>query len=90
MYYRILYHPKVKEDIELLDKRQKKAVAKAIEHRLGNEPEKYGTPLRRSLKGYWKLRVGDIRVVFKVVKKEVHVLAIIHRKTIYERILARI
>jgi len=78
MSYRILYHPKVKEDIELLDKRQKKVVAKAIENRLGNEPEKYGTPLRRTLKGYWKLRVGDIRVVFKVVKKEVHVSGVRH------------
>jgi mRNA-degrading endonuclease RelE of RelBE toxin-antitoxin system len=44
MSYRILYHPKVREDIELLDKKQKKAVAKAIENRLGDEPEKYGTP----------------------------------------------
>jgi hypothetical protein len=29
-------------------------------------PQEYGTPLRKTLKGYWKLRVGDYRVVYKI------------------------
>ena len=91
MPYTILYHPKVKEeDIESLDKKQRKIIAKAIESRLRNEPERYGKPLRGSLKGYWKLRVGDIRVVFKIMRKEVHILGIINRKLVYERIEKRL
>ncbi|HEX9666365.1 MAG TPA: type II toxin-antitoxin system RelE/ParE family toxin [Thermodesulfobacteriota bacterium] len=90
MPYIILYHPEVEEDIKLLDKRQRKLVAKAIKTRLGSEPEKYGKPLRGSLKGYWKLRVGDMRVVFKIVEYEVLILGIIHRKMVYEKIIKRL
>ena len=62
MLFKILYHPGVEEDIEVLDKKQREIIADAIKTRLGDEPEKYGKPLRGSLKGYWKLRVGDISV----------------------------
>jgi mRNA interferase RelE/StbE len=91
MSYTILYHPKVKEeDIESLDKKKRKIIAKAIEARLSNQPERYGKPLRGSLKGYWKLRVGDIRVVFKIMRNEVHILGIINRKLVYEKIAKRL
>lgn len=91
MPYTILYHPKVREeDIEALDKIQRKLIAKAIETRLGMEPEKYGKPLRGSLKGYWKLRIGDIRIVFKIAGKEVWILGIINRKIVYEKVLKRL
>ena len=90
MPYSILYHPEAERDIEVLDKKQRKIIADAIKTRLANEPEKYGKPLRGSLKGYWKLRVGDIRVVFKIVKNEVEILGIIHRKIVYEKIVRRL
>ncbi|MEW6096323.1 MAG: type II toxin-antitoxin system RelE/ParE family toxin, partial [bacterium] len=40
-------------------------IRKAIEQRLATDPVKYGEPLRRSLQGYRKLRVGDYRVIYK-------------------------
>jgi mRNA interferase RelE/StbE len=64
-------------------------IKKAIETRLITEPHRYGEPLRKTLKGYWKLRVGDYRVVFKVVKHEVYILGIIHRKKVYDDINKR-
>ncbi|GIW48413.1 MAG: hypothetical protein KatS3mg078_2290 [Deltaproteobacteria bacterium] len=91
MSYTVLYHPKVKEeDIRILDNRQRKLIMKAIETRLMTEPEKYGKPLRGSLKGYWKLRVGDIRIVFKIVGNEIWILGILDRKMVYERVLKRL
>ena len=84
MNYRIVYHPKVKDDIKKLNKKQQDRVKNAIINRLETEPEKYGNPLKRSLKGYWKLRVGDVRVVFKITKREILILAILHRKSVYE------
>ena len=90
MPYTIVYHPKVEEDIESLDKKQRKIIAKAIENRLGNEPAKYGKPLRGSLKNYWKLRIGDIRVIFKIVGYDVLIFGIIHRKIVYETIVKRL
>jgi len=56
---------------------------------LQTAPHDYGKPLRKSLKGYWKLRVGDYRVVFKVIESEVWILGIRHRKSVYMDIGAR-
>jgi len=65
-------------------------ISRAIETRLTTEPQRYGEPLRRTLKGYWKLRVGDYRVVFKVVKDEVWIFGIAHRREVYERVVRRL
>jgi mRNA interferase RelE/StbE len=83
--YTISYHHLVKsEDIPKLDNAVKTRIRKAIETRLMMAPEEYGEPLRRTLKGYWKLRVGDYRVVFKVDDDEITVLGIRHRRDIYK------
>lgn len=47
-------------------------------------PEEYDEPLKRTLKGYWKLRVGGYRVVFGVDGDRIAVLAIRHRTDIYK------
>ncbi|MCX5803602.1 MAG: type II toxin-antitoxin system RelE/ParE family toxin [Proteobacteria bacterium] len=85
MGYKLRYHPSVKsEDLPKLDRAIAARIRKAIETRLLAAPQEYGEPLRRTLKGYWKLRVGDYRVVFRVKGKEIFVLGIIHRKEAYE------
>ena len=65
-------------------------VARAIETRLDKAPEQYGAPLKGTLKGYWKLRVGDYRVVYKIVETEVWIFGIIHRKKVYDDVLIRL
>ena len=85
MAYTISYHHLVKsEDIPKLDNTIKTRIRKAIKTRLMIAPEDYGEPLRRTLKGYWKLRVGDYRVVFKVEGDEITILGIRHRRDIYK------
>ena len=76
----------VKEDIPQLPKRIKNAIKKAIEERLMTDPVSFGKPLRYSLRGHRRLRVGDYRVVYRIDadKKMVVVVAIKHRKEIYE------
>ncbi len=91
MPFTLVYHPEVKTlDIPALNCDMSKRIQRAIESRLSTEPERYGEPLRRTLKGYWKLRVGDYRVVFKVVKTEVLIFAIINRRDVYQRIQKRL
>ena len=91
MLYVVRYHPEVRDvDIPLLNATLKKRIRKAIEERLMTAPHQYGEPLRKSLKGYWKLRIGDYRVVFRVVENEVWVFGIINRKDVYDRILKRV
>ena len=90
MSFELRYHPDVRKiDIPLLNKKLRARIKKAIETRLITEPHRYGEPLRKTLKGYWKLRVGDYRIVFKVVKYEVLILGIIHRKKVYDHIIKR-
>ena len=65
-------------------------IKRAIEERLTKSPEIYGKPLQRTLKGYWKLRVGEYRVVFKPVGNEIRIFAIIHPKNVYKEIGKRL
>jgi len=89
--FELRYHPDVRNvDIPKLNETLKKRIKKAIEERLSISPHQYGEPLRKTLKGYWKLRVGDYRVVYKVAGNEVWILAIINRKDVYKKIARRI
>jgi len=88
--FTLRYHPDVKaRDLPLIDAKLKNRIKTAIERRLATEPQRYGEPLRKTLRGYWKLRVGDYRVVYKIVGEEVLILGIIHRKKVYEAIEKR-
>jgi len=87
----IKYHPDVKEvDLPRINVKMRERIRRAIESRLVTAPQEFGLPLRKSLKGYWKLRVGDYRVVFKIEGEIVYVLGVRHRKNIYEDVTGRI
>lgn len=84
MRYTLRYHPRVADDdLPKIPANLRRRLADAIERRLTTSPERYGAPLRGSLRGYWKLRVGDYRVVFKIAGAEVQILALLHRKEVY-------
>ena len=70
--------------------KNKSTIKRAIEERLKTQPEIYGKPLQRTLKGYWKLRVGEFRVVFKIFGNELRIYGIIHRKRVYQDIGKRV
>ncbi|RJQ42088.1 MAG: type II toxin-antitoxin system RelE/ParE family toxin [Gaiellales bacterium] len=79
-----IYHPDVKkQDIPKLNGDVRERIRRAIESRLMTAPHEYGEPLRKTLRGYWKLRIGDYRVVFRVLGDEILILGICHRKEIY-------
>ena len=85
MGFTVKYHPDVREfDLPRINVRMQKRIRRSIESRLMMAPQEYGLPLRKNLGGYWKLRVGDYRIVFKVEGKIEYVLGIRHRKKIYE------
>jgi addiction module RelE/StbE family toxin len=74
------------EDITSLDGSAKKVIKKAIEEKLMVDPLKFGRPLRRSLSGLFKLRVGDYRIIYQIHKQEVLVVVVKvgHRREVYE------
>lgn len=85
MAYRLIYHPGVlDQDLPTINRTIQVRIYRAIEQRLKTEPAHYGLPLRYQLKGYWKLRVGDYRVVYQIVGQEVWIFRIDHRKDVYD------
>jgi mRNA interferase RelE/StbE len=82
--YEILYVDEVvNEDLPNILEPWKSEIKRAIEKKLMTRPEVYSRPLRRSLKGYRKLRVGGYRVVFRVEGNQVKIFVIQHRSTVY-------
>ena len=74
----------VKDDIPKLPKIENKKIKKAIEERLTQDPVRFGKPLRYSLKGCRRMRVGHYRIIFKLETKNVLTVKIGHRKEIYK------
>jgi mRNA interferase RelE/StbE len=84
--YRIEYLASVvNEDIAKLTKLVRKQIKAAIEKKLASHPIEFGKPLRYSLKGARRLRVGDWRIIYKIEPPDVVlVVKIGHRREIYE------
>jgi mRNA interferase RelE/StbE len=79
--YTLRYHSRVKDDIERITPPMRSRIARAIESRLTQAPERFGVPLTGALRRFWKLRVGDYRVVFEIAGSDVvWILAIVHRR----------
>lgn len=89
--YTLVYQREVvDEDIPAIPPGLRPRLARAIESRLSTHPEQCGKPLRGTLSGYWKLRVGDFRVVFRISGREVLIHAIRNRRDVYSDILKRL
>ena len=85
--YQIRYIEEVvKKHIPALPTSARDLIKRAIEERLMIDPIRLGKPLRHSLKGHRRLRVGDYRVVYRIENDAltVVVVAIKHRKDVYE------
>jgi mRNA interferase RelE/StbE len=87
--YDIELHEEVAKDLAAVPRNMSVRVLDAIEQRLANHPEEPGERLRKSLRGYWKLRVGDYRVVYEIVGRKVRVYGVIHRREVYQQIARR-
>lgn len=78
------------DDLAKLPKNIARRILDAIEGRLATNPHVYGERLRKSLRGFWKLRVGDYRVVYEITAQQVRVYGTMHRKEVYRRIVRRL
>ncbi len=76
----------VDKEIPKLPKSAKQTIKKAIEQRIMVDPVTFGKPLRYSLKGHRRLRVGDYRVVYRIEDERdtVLIVTIKHRKKVYD------
>ena len=93
--WEVLIHPLVfKADFNTIDRSHQKRILKAIRKKLTLDPKAYGKALIGPLKGYWRLRVDDYRVIYSILEKQIIVKVIkigIRRDSeVYEEMLRRI
>ena len=87
----IAYHSLVaKEDLPRVGQFWQGEIRRAIETKLTTLPDLYGKPLRRSIVGYRKLRVGDYRIIFRIEGNTVKIVVIGHRSVVYTMVQKRI
>ena len=88
--YSVKYHYLVFDEVARPDSFWRRQILLVIENKLLIQPQLFGKPLRQTLKGYRSLRVGDYRVVYRIEKKVVKIVAIVHRSSKYRGIEKRI
>ena len=73
----VLIQPLVfSEDLKRLDSSVQRKILDALRKRLTLDPKAYGKPLQGELAGLWRLRVGDYRVIYRIVENRVEVLVL--------------
>ncbi len=88
--YSLVYHRAVKKDVSCIPKRDREEIQKLIEEKLRYTPLLVGEALRGNLSHYRKLRIASYRVVYHVNEGEVFIIAILHRREVYQRMRKRI
>jgi mRNA interferase RelE/StbE len=82
MVGKILYKSSVRHDLKQIDPKNVERVLREIRTVLGENPRS-GEPLHGEFEGLYKLRVGDYRVVYALIREDVLVLRIGHRRKVY-------
>jgi mRNA interferase RelE/StbE len=85
--YSVLYHRNIKKDLKKLDKKILDLFFKVIKGKILKDPY-LGTKLKGRYKDLWKYRIGDFRIIYSIMNKEVriHILRIRHRNNVYDNI----
>ena len=84
MVFNITYKKSVARDISHLDKKEARRIIDKIENNLANNAESYPV-LKGEFAGLRKMRIGDYRVVFTIMDKNILILRIGHRREIYKK-----
>lgn len=75
MPYQIKYLREAIEQLAKIPRNIRNGILDAIDERLSTYPERF-KPLRGNLVGYYRLRVGKYRVVYKICDETITVLII--------------
>ncbi|MFH1825591.1 MAG: type II toxin-antitoxin system RelE/ParE family toxin [Candidatus Firestonebacteria bacterium] len=64
------------EDFKKIDKNDQHLIIRTVTKKLASDPENYGEPLKYGLKGFWKLKVMNYRVIYKIEKEKIKVFVV--------------
>lgn len=83
MAYNIQILESAIKDLSKIDKKQAGRILLAITEKLSKRPADYEF-LKGEFKVFRKFRIGDYRIFFKIIKSDVIVYKIRHRRDVYE------
>jgi mRNA interferase RelE/StbE len=81
--YNIVYKKSVHRDLKKLSKPEAKRILDLIEKELIKKPES-NPMLKGQFTGLRKYRVGDYRVIYAILEKDILILRIGNRKDVYK------
>ena len=87
MNYKLLFDDKVIKDLKKIDKKWQRIILENLKDKLIKNPFS-GKKLLGNLSDYYTFRVGDYRVIYQILEKEltIVVIKISHRKDVYKKI----
>ena len=89
MTWKIKFTTEAEKQLEKLDKKDRKRIENYFNERLAvcDNPKDFGSPLQENLKGYWRYRVGNYRLICKIIDDQVVIVVIKigHRKLVYKK-----
>lgn len=71
MYTIVLNKLVLKRDFKKIPKGDQQRLLKTIHKKLTTHPEKFGKPLIKELKGFFRLRVDPYRVIYQIKRQEI-------------------
>lgn len=81
--YKINYFYKAKKDLLKFDLPQLLIIKRFIEMKLTNNPIRLGKTLSGNLKNFKSVRLGDYRIIYKVLDDSITIFMIGLRKDVY-------
>lgn len=87
MVFNAIWHEDALKDLHKLDRLDAKKIVGKVKTHLLLDPTKFGVLLKGTLKGFYRYRVGNYRVIYAIdfKEKKILVLFINHRKDIYRK-----
>ena len=78
MKYKVIIRQKAEKQLNKLDDSMKLKNMRYIKQNLNNtdNPKKFGKALRYNLKGFWRYRVENYRIIVKIEKYELVILIV--------------
>ena len=88
--YFIFFSKRAKKELLKIDKPIRRTIVSWIEKNIKGtrNPRLHGKALTGDLKGYWRYRVGNYRIIAEIRDEELIVIAvsIAHRSSVYEEL----
>jgi len=84
--YNVIWHEGILKDLKKLNRTSVKKIVAKVKNYLIQDPVKLGTPLKGNLKGLYRYRIGEYRVIYVIdqAEKKIIILKVNHRRKIYK------